>query len=179
MCEGLAPRLPYALMYTYSMHTHTHPSHHTLPPHLVTSSTSWLHFLGMMSAAVKFVILWIIEVDEINEQLFTLLTSEASRVPALVCTRTFSKHSNTADFDGHFAFFAGLRMGEREGGDGGDRRSVRKGRRGKEGGGEGREGRGEGRVKEGGRTEGERGEERGEVGGRREGGERREGRGRR
>ena len=71
----------------------------------------------MMSAAVKFVVLWIIEVDQINKQLPTLLTSETRWVPAFVCTRTFSKHSNTADFNGHFAFFTDLRMGEGEAGE--------------------------------------------------------------
>ena len=131
-------------------HTHTHTpfTPHPPPTHLITSSTSWLHFLGMMSAAVKFVVLWIIEVDEINEQLLTLLAGKTSWVPAFVSTRTFSKHSNTADFDGHFAFFTGLRMGEREGG------MVERGEVG------GREGRGKERG-----GEGEKGKKGGEKGG--------------
>ena len=109
----------------------------------------------MMSAAVKFVILWIIEVDEIYKQLLTLLAGETSWVPAFVCTRTFSKYSNTADFDGHFAFFTGLRMGEREEEKGGGRREGERSERRREDEERGKNRGGEG-MRERGRRKGER-----------------------
>ena len=115
-----------------------------------------------MSATVEFVVLWIVEVNEIDKQLSALLACEASRVPALLCARTLCKDSDTTNFDGHFAFFADLRKGEREGGRGRGRGVKREwlGKEGKERG-----------VVGGRKGRGKEGKERGENGwGRREGG---------
>ena len=68
-----------------------------------------------MSSTIKFVVLWIVEVNEIYKQFSALLTSEASGMPAFLCAHTLCKDPNTAHFNGHFAFFTDLRKGRREG----------------------------------------------------------------
>ena len=66
-----------------------------------------------MSPAVDISVTFVVEVDEIDEQLAAVRAGEAGRMPTLIGACSVRKDTNVSSFESHPTILAGLWIGER------------------------------------------------------------------